>query len=500
LRRAFAFTGRRVQFDEHHVRVDHTEMILSDLVATSLSSTAVKALGDLTAIIRRRRHETGSSGLVASVADAKRLVELAEETLEQAVAWERAKGTSWEAIGQTLGVTRSTAHGRFSAQASSNTSAHYEEELLDKWAEVFDIAESVVRPATNSASHLDRQSSRALVNAAEAIIGSQQAPANSRLQAATLLAAVEPLAGERALRELTETLSPPVLDRLSRSAKDKQTDSEPLFSLQHQIDVLSLPHARPAGPESSDDLDQVMLVYRRLVSTRPPSHPDAPQAVYGLATALLARHARHGSADDLDEAIALLRHATREESGRRADVLSGRLTLGWCLLERFRLTGDVDELHDANRIVGSIIDAYKAEGGQQPSDQLVQAWQLMAFLQTQSHDWDSADFNLWNVINTRATKLGPRHPALIENFLQLAALHAARSDFHEALILTRRAVENAENGLDPTHDLTLQARRLLIALLLAADEQDAEHTLVDELDALTRAYVLRDSPGSEPHS
>ncbi|MGW1197241.1 hypothetical protein ACWD4B_15605 [Streptomyces sp. NPDC002536] len=49
------------------------------------------------------------------VAEAHKLYELADALLQQAVVAERALNTSWEAIGQELGVTKSTAHSRYSS-------------------------------------------------------------------------------------------------------------------------------------------------------------------------------------------------------------------------------------------------------------------------------------------------------------------------------------------------------------------------------------------------
>jgi len=48
-----------------------------------------------------------------AVRQAQRLVLTANAVLDAAVVAERARGTSWEEIGDALGVTRSTAHGRF---------------------------------------------------------------------------------------------------------------------------------------------------------------------------------------------------------------------------------------------------------------------------------------------------------------------------------------------------------------------------------------------------
>ncbi|MFI9824586.1 hypothetical protein ACIHFC_29655 [Streptomyces sp. NPDC052013] len=49
------------------------------------------------------------------VTEAQQLVQLAREVLTRSVIYERTKGTSWEEIGEALGITRQSAHERFKA-------------------------------------------------------------------------------------------------------------------------------------------------------------------------------------------------------------------------------------------------------------------------------------------------------------------------------------------------------------------------------------------------
>ncbi|GAU65562.1 hypothetical protein SSP35_01_09060 [Streptomyces sp. NBRC 110611] len=53
------------------------------------------------------------------IAQAVKLRELADTLVERAVVAERSLNTSWEAVGQELGVTKSTAHTRYSAATTS---------------------------------------------------------------------------------------------------------------------------------------------------------------------------------------------------------------------------------------------------------------------------------------------------------------------------------------------------------------------------------------------
>ncbi|MER5511545.1 hypothetical protein ABT052_40470 [Streptomyces sp. NPDC002766] len=49
------------------------------------------------------------------VTEAQQLVDLARDVLTRSVIYERTKGTSWEEIGEALGITRQSAHERFKA-------------------------------------------------------------------------------------------------------------------------------------------------------------------------------------------------------------------------------------------------------------------------------------------------------------------------------------------------------------------------------------------------
>ncbi|GAB2606577.1 hypothetical protein GCM10027168_44290 [Streptomyces capparidis] len=59
------------------------------------------------------------------VEEAARLVHLAEEVLRRAVIYERERHTSWEEIGEALGITKQSAHKRFAGD-------------VERWREPFD--------------------------------------------------------------------------------------------------------------------------------------------------------------------------------------------------------------------------------------------------------------------------------------------------------------------------------------------------------------------------
>ena len=68
---------------------------------------------------------------------ARALVALAGECLERAVVYERERGTTWEAIGETLGITRQSAHERFAAAEDA-----WRDTLVRPWV----VAGSVLNP------------------------------------------------------------------------------------------------------------------------------------------------------------------------------------------------------------------------------------------------------------------------------------------------------------------------------------------------------------------
>ncbi len=77
--------------------------------ATACRSLADRARGQVTTSANER---DGGRGLL--IEDAVALVREAERVLQLAVATERSRGVSWEGVGEVLGISRQSAHERFS--------------------------------------------------------------------------------------------------------------------------------------------------------------------------------------------------------------------------------------------------------------------------------------------------------------------------------------------------------------------------------------------------
>jgi hypothetical protein len=456
----------------------------------ALAPMAAREFAKLRSLLARRRGRESDTSSVASVADAKRLVELAEVTLQQAVAWERAKGTSWEAIGRALGVTRSTAHGKFSASVPADTSgdeaATARRDLGETWAKVFDLAEGVVRPATNSASHLDQQSSRALAKMAERIARSTDSPPAARLNAARLVAALDPAVGERALRALAEYQLPQPADSEAAIARESFSLRSATLDLLLSIE----PTWAEISGTDSEDLDRVIMTFWRILGDRQLVDPDFSWATFKLAKALKARYSIRGNPEDLDQAIALLEKVTSELVGDWDEVMSIELARGLSLLERFRLTGDSADLSLAQGRIRGAIDRYELRADTvPPTEVVIQVWEAMSSICVYSSQWSAAEESLTKAVEARVALDGFLHPNAIANRAQLAALYVNRHAFLEAASLAKESADQATEVLGTSHWLTRSARTFLIALLLErGGGAETERRVFLELDALAQAH------------
>lgn len=73
---------------------------------------SVDRLREYTEVVRRAA--SGKADVQAMLSSAARLREMADTLKEQAVRQARGNGWSWEAIGQSLGITKQAAHQQYS--------------------------------------------------------------------------------------------------------------------------------------------------------------------------------------------------------------------------------------------------------------------------------------------------------------------------------------------------------------------------------------------------
>lgn len=103
-----------------------------DLLRLDLSREARELAELAAALVPTYADEHAAAGEL--VADAQRAVYAAEALLIAAVAAERGRSTSWEEIGQALGVTRQAAHARFGDEVDVRTLAVLLPDRGNHWA------------------------------------------------------------------------------------------------------------------------------------------------------------------------------------------------------------------------------------------------------------------------------------------------------------------------------------------------------------------------------
>lgn len=99
--------------------------------------------------------------------------------LTLAAAYERARGTSWEAIGETLGITRQSAHTRFAEDIERLNKTLTESWLLGDEPRLIDLPEGAADPA-GTADRLDRWAIRHRENTDPLAYKDEDDPARAR--------------------------------------------------------------------------------------------------------------------------------------------------------------------------------------------------------------------------------------------------------------------------------------------------------------------------------
>lgn len=456
-------------------------MGVASILPALLSSGAASGLAELVAVAnqRLRRDQPPPSSTVPSVAEAQQLVTLAEEILQLTVTVERAQGTSWEAIGRTLGITRSTAHGRFSPD-STEDAGPAEHELAGKVDALFDIAEKAKRPVTNSAAHLDPATRHSLLNSLEQLAHDPRATPDTTFRAARLIGALEPEIGERSLRELTESYR---RTRPSDEPEAHVTEGSPYTRFLEQLAADS----RMDSPVSEQEVDFLISSYRTVLERLPQHVPISRRAEGKLASALLTRFALRGDSSNLYEAITLLRavlHEADSEHDRR-DVL---VSLASALLDRFRITSDRDDLGRAREILLFDLGPHFHSPHSEAFICFVESLQKLVAITASNDDWHEPERAFREALSRlEGASDTPETAALVvRSRLQLACVRFERGEVETGRGDAQRAFYEAENRLVATHPLKNLARQLLVVSLLELNRGDEIPEVLGVLDALSR--------------
>ncbi|MFJ9780871.1 hypothetical protein ACIRSS_14880 [Amycolatopsis sp. NPDC101161] len=449
-----------------------------------VSSGATSGLAELAAnaFKRLRRDQPPPSSTVPSVAEAQQLVTLAEEILQLTVTVERAQGTSWEAIGRTLGITRSTAHGRFSADSSEDVGpAEHERELADKVDALFDIAEKAKRPVTNSAAHLNPAARHSLLNSLEQLAHDPRATPDTKVRAAQLIVGLTPEIGEKSLRELTESYR---RTRPSDEPEVRVTKGSPYTRFLEQLTAES----RVDSSVSEEEVDFLITSYRTVLDRLPPHAPMSRPTKGNLASALLTRFAQRGDSNSLNEAITLLRailHETDNER-ERGDTL---VSLASALLERFRITSDHEDLSQAQDILLFNVGPNYHFPHSEAFIRFVESLQTLVAITASKVGWRETEWAFRETLSRlEQSSDTPQAAALVVCLrLQLACIYLERGEVETGRDEVQRALLEADRYLPTPHPLKNLARQLQVMTLLELNRGGDEiPEVLDVLDALSR--------------
>lgn len=427
-----------------------------------LSAGAARGLSELASIAGKRpRPNEPPSSTVPSVAEAQQLVALAEELLQLTVTVERAHGTSWEAIGRTLGITRSTAHGRFSPDGLEDGGlADPERELAGKVDAVFDIAERAKRPFTNSAAHLDRAARSSLMAGLRRVANDHTAAFPARMRAVELITTLEPQLGEESLLELTASYGHGALDL--EEPESRAVEGSAYFRLMEQLTAKSGTGSSMTGQEA----DFLVTSYRAVLDRVPRHTLMAHRAAGNLARALRARFAVRGESGDLDEAITLLDALTGElDVPDRSDLL---VWLASALLDRFGMTSSRGDLILARKTL--LVDLEPDSSLVVALARFVTALQRLATASASIGDWRESERAIREALLYLDRFASRRTTALVVGVrLMLACLHAERGDLELSRAEAERAFDEARADLSENHALTNLARQVQVTILLGLD-------------------------------
>jgi hypothetical protein len=292
--------------------------------------------------VAARRSDRESAPLVE---DAHALEQLTRDVLNASVAAERSRGVSWATIGSALGITRSSAHGRF-ADVDGDPSA--EAELQRAWQRIHTLAAKHVTPLTRSVADLDADVRDDAARRLRALILDPAADFETRLSAAELLPAVR--SGDPA-RELESRLRK--LPLAAGPVPHGDLQPENILPTPPSARVIDFGTSGAAATivEQPDDSLLAKLVDTFRAARDAARHNGTPperliRLERELASLLLEKGRRNADPALVNEAVTVLHEVIDLGfGGARRD--RDYATLGAALFVRYRLTGSRPDLRES---------------------------------------------------------------------------------------------------------------------------------------------------------
>ncbi|WP_153531488.1 tetratricopeptide repeat protein [Actinomadura macrotermitis] len=475
--------------------------MVDTLVAVLAQSRAGGALASLERMIVRRRLDRNAAPLVE---EAHELDGLAKRVMNASVAAERSRGVSWQTIGDTLGITRSSAHGRF-ADATEEDGPAREEALRAEWRKILELAERHLAPLTHDAAQLEPTVRGETARRLRDLVLNGAMDVEVRLAAAETLVMLDG-AGTRVRVEsrLREIASRAGAERDEPAAADNYLGSAhgdfgvsvsggmfQVGSVHGDVHIVQQPSAVPDPPDR-EYVREMIAAYRAALRSAG-SLEEGTRLRMTLAWTLLAYYdgVDHGV---LDEAITLFRQA-RNMSDRLATRDEAAEGLMPCLYEKYELSGDsallLECIDMAQRLYHRWMEMY---GPEHP--RVLAALQTWAVLRGENGRPAHAFHELGRVWNIRRRLLGPDHPDTLETQYLLAHWQEENGDRDSAQQALKEVLDRGERVLGADHPLLKQTRREYLRILTARIAA-GEPGLVEELEHLTedaRAALRKEVP------
>ncbi len=428
------------------------------------------------------------------VAEAQRLLAAAEEALLAAVAAERNRGVSWEAIGEALGITRSTAHGRFADRLeASDKGTDAERALHIAWQQVHGLAETHLTPLTHSISELEPEARQHASGNLLAAAMEPSFPIETRITAAQMLATVEhgrhSQAMERLLQEAATQLGSP--ESVSAPSGDLQIAQEGvsparLLNLSEWNNPLSAPQGGATRSTLINEAIQGFEALLQKISADGADHPARRRAAERLAALLLIRFDELADPGDLALAIQHLRgaHAARHdfEPSESAELLAIALT------RSYEQGQDPADLAEAVALLKDAVDGKRRAYGADHPETFRVRFELAQSL-VRSGDPAQASRLFAELLSDQVGALGADHPDMFRTRRAYALSLSESGDHARAEQILAELVASQARVLGADHQDTTATRAHLLKVMARRLKETGDAELIERLDVATWSMI-----------
>jgi tetratricopeptide (TPR) repeat protein len=469
-----------------------------DVATTPLVTTAcanlvrkLRETGGLAKISRRLADKRSAR----RVAEAHQLVLASEELLQAAVAAERNRGVSWETIGEALGITRSTAHGRFADRLENGTDeTDAERELHLAWRRIRTMAEGHLAPLTRGVAELEPGSRQRVREDLLAASMEPSFPVELRIGAAQLLATLEH-------GEYAEAMERLLQDAVAHSASAELAPAAPIRpGAEHgaisPLGLLIVDACGSTPDRAAEEMRAVLLDYAvegfsALLDKLAADGADgsARQRNYErLAAALLIRFDRQANPDDIVRAVECLRSARSAGPGSSSPEATELLAAA--LRRSYRQGGDPDDLAEAVRLRRRVVTDRTRSYGPDHMETLKARFELAQELAI-AGDAEPAGKLFDELLTKQLRQLGQDHPDVLRTRSAYARLLSKSGDYLKAEQILADLVAGQTESLGSDHPDTVASRAQLLKVMTARLVDTADAELIENFD-LTAWPTLAD--------